>query len=96
MLDWFVARLGYIAFTGNYSTEFPNTATSKTETITTFFAPSQRGATVGVGFRFGGFSLDATVNEDVLRQAEDHGKHDTDKEQEDHLTGRHSQRRHRV
>ena len=68
MLDWFVARLGYVAYTGNYSTEFPNTATSKTETITTFFAPSQRGATVGVGFRFGGFSLDATVNEDVLRQ----------------------------
>jgi len=68
MIDWFVARLGYIAYTGNASTEFPNTVTSKTETITTFFAPSQRGATVGVGFRFGGFSLDATVNEDVLRQ----------------------------
>jgi len=26
------------------------------------------GATVGVGFRFGDFSLDTTVNEDVLRQ----------------------------
>jgi hypothetical protein len=26
------------------------------------------GATVGVGFRFGDFSLDATDNEDVLRQ----------------------------
>lgn len=68
MIDWFVARLGYVAYTGNASSEYPNTATSKTETITTFFAPSQRGATVGVGFRFGGFSLDATVNEDVLRQ----------------------------
>jgi hypothetical protein len=68
MLDWFVARLGYVAFTGNSSIEYPNTATTSTEFVTTFFAPSQRGATVGVGFRFGTFSLDATVNEDVLRQ----------------------------
>ena len=68
MLDWFVARLGYVAFTGNSSIQYPNTATTSTEFVTTFFAPSQRGATVGVGFRFGTFSLDATVNEDVLRQ----------------------------
>jgi len=68
MLEWFVARLGYVAFTGNASSQFPNTATTSTEFVTTFFAPSQRGATVGVGFRFGTFSLDATVNEDVLRQ----------------------------
>lgn len=68
MVDWFVGRLGYVAFTSNASGEFTNTATSKTEVMTTFFAPSQRGATVGVGFRFGDFSLDATVNEDVLRQ----------------------------
>ncbi len=68
MLEWFVARLGYVAFTGNSSIEYPNTATTSTEFVTTFFAPSQRGATVGVGFRFGTFSLDATVNEDVLRQ----------------------------
>jgi hypothetical protein len=68
MLEWFVARLGYVAFTGNSSIEYPNSATTSTEFVTTFFAPSQRGATVGVGFRFGTFSLDATVNEDVLRQ----------------------------
>jgi len=68
MLEWFVARLGYVAFTGNSSIQYPNTATTSTEFVTTFFAPSQRGATVGVGFRFGTFSLDATVNEDVLRQ----------------------------
>jgi hypothetical protein len=68
MLDWLVARLGYVAFSGNTTIEFPNTPTSKTEVTSTFFAPSQRGATVGVGFRFGTFSLDCTVNEDVLRQ----------------------------
>lgn len=68
MVEWFVARLGYVAYTGNASTENTTTPTSKTEYITTFFAPSQRGATVGIGFRFGDFSLDATVNEDVLRQ----------------------------
>jgi len=68
MLEWFIGRLGYIAYTGSSSDEFQNTATSKTEVVSTFFAPSQRGATLGVGFRFGDFSLDATVNEDVLRQ----------------------------
>jgi hypothetical protein len=68
MLDWFVARLGYVAYTGSASYEYPNSATSKTEYVQTFFGPAQRGATVGVGFRFGDFSLDATVNEDVLRQ----------------------------
>jgi hypothetical protein len=68
MIDWFVGRLGYVAFSGNNTIEFPNTATSTTETISSFFAPSQRGITLGVGFRFGDFSLDATVNEDVLRQ----------------------------
>jgi len=68
MIDWFVGRLGYVAFSGNNTIEFPSTATSKTETISSFFAPSQRGITLGVGFRFGDFSLDATVNEDVLRQ----------------------------
>jgi len=68
MLEWFVGRLGYVAYTSSASAEFPNTATSKTEFVQTLFGPSQRGATVGVGFRFGDFSLDATVNEDVLRQ----------------------------
>jgi hypothetical protein len=68
MLEWFVGRFGYVASSGSRSDEFPNTPTSKTERVQTFFGPSQMGATVGVGFRFGDFSLDATVNEDVLRQ----------------------------
>lgn len=66
MTDWFVARLGYIASTGKQTSE--NTAGGVTsETIQTIFQPAP-GATVGVGFRLGSFSLDATVNEDVLRQ----------------------------
>lgn len=67
MLDWFVARLGYTATTTKVTTETTASTTTTNETITTgFFGPN--GATVGVGFRFGSFSLDATVNEDVLRQ----------------------------
>lgn len=66
MNDWFVARLGYIASTGSQSVE--TTAGGVTsETIRTIYIPAP-GATVGVGFRLGSFSLDATVNEDVLRQ----------------------------
>jgi hypothetical protein len=68
MLDWLVGRLGYVAYSGSASYETPNTATSKTEYVFTFFGPAQMGATLGVGFRFGDFSLDATIYEDVLRQ----------------------------
>lgn len=66
MNDWFVARLGYIASTARQSTETTSGGTTS-ETINTIFVPAP-GATVGVGFRLGDFSLDATVNEDVLRQ----------------------------
>lgn len=67
MIDWFVARLGYVAVTGKSTLETPGT-TGIDETVTTYFLPQFRGFTVGVGFRLGDFSLDATVNEDVLRQ----------------------------
>ena len=68
MLEWLVGRLGYTAYSGSRSSEYVTTPGSKTEYIRTFFGPSQMGATVGIGFRFGDFSLDATVNEDVFRQ----------------------------
>jgi len=69
LLDWLVGRFGYVAFTGSLSQEQVGaTVTSVDEFVNTFFTPPQRGATLGVGFRFGDFSLDATVNEDVLRQ----------------------------
>jgi len=67
MNDWFVARLGYVASTQNVTTESVASATTINENIITTFTGLQ-GATVGVGFRLGNFSLDATVNEDVLRQ----------------------------
>jgi hypothetical protein len=66
MTDWFVARLGYIASTGSQKGEHTHNGVTS-EGITTIFLPAP-GATVGVGFRLGSFSLDATVNEDVLRQ----------------------------
>lgn len=71
MNDWFVARFGYMASTQKVTTESNATQTADindvNETITTSFL-GPNGATVGVGFRLGNFSLDATVNEDVLRQ----------------------------
>jgi hypothetical protein len=66
MNDWFVARLGYVASTGSRTVETTSGGVTS-ENINTFFLPAP-GATVGVGFRLGSFSLDATVNEDVLRQ----------------------------
>ncbi len=71
MTDWFVARLGYIATTAKLTNETPAfqtpTPSDKNETIQTLFV-GPNGATLGVGFRFGDFSIDATVNEGVLRQ----------------------------
>jgi hypothetical protein len=72
MTEWLVARLGYVAITGSTTLEASTpTGTDPnaiTESVFTFYGPAQRGVTVGVGFRFGDFSLDAIVNEDVLRQ----------------------------
>lgn len=66
MTDWFVARMGYVASTGKQTVSTTQGGITR-DVITTFFTPPA-GATVGVGFRLGSFSLDATVNEDVLRQ----------------------------
>jgi hypothetical protein len=67
MLDWLVARLGYVAVSGNATIQTPGT-TGVNEFTTSYFLPASRGFTVGVGFRLGDFSIDATINEDVLRQ----------------------------
>lgn len=64
--QWLVGRLGYIASTEKRTEETQFDMTRVNETIQTFYGPS--GATVGLGFRLGEFSLDATVNDDILRQ----------------------------
>jgi hypothetical protein len=68
LTEWLIARMGYIAVTGKATIQSPLTPTSTLENTFTFFLPPQRGFTVGVGFHLGDFSLDATINEDVLRQ----------------------------
>ena len=68
LLEWLYGRLGYIAFTGSTTTQTAASTTTVNEFVATFFSPAQRGATLGVGFRFGDFSLDTMINEDVLRQ----------------------------
>jgi hypothetical protein len=66
MLDWLIARFGYISLTGSISTESAASATTINETISTLYGPT--GAYVGLGFRLGNLSIDGTVNSDVLRQ----------------------------
>jgi hypothetical protein len=72
MTDWLVARFGYVALTLKTTTDAIASPTTTNQTIiTSFLGPHGAGgggATVGLGFRFDSFSLDATVNEDVLRQ----------------------------
>jgi len=64
--DWLVGRLGYVAstFSGTYQNAVSSSAVD--EIKRTGF--SEGDVRLGVGFRFGGFNLDATVNDDALRQ----------------------------
>ena len=68
MNDWLMGRLGYVGNTNKVTSESSNGATppAVNENVTTGFAPY--GATLGLGFRLGNFSLDGTVNVEVLRQ----------------------------
>ncbi len=68
LTDWFVGRLGYFGATNKATTESFNglTPPGVDENVITNFQPY--GTTVGVGFRFGNFSLDGTVNVEVLHQ----------------------------
>jgi len=66
MLEWLVARLGYVSYTGSRSIETTNFNSSVDETNFTVYG--QTGAFVGLGFRLGNLSIDGTVNTDVLRQ----------------------------
>jgi hypothetical protein len=66
--DWLVGRAGYSVRTSQVTVETQAGQTEKNDILRTTFDPDNGGITVGLGFRIGGFSLDATVNEDVLRQ----------------------------
>lgn len=68
LIDWLVGRVGYYVRTSQITVETQASLTEKDERSRTTFDPSNGGFTLGIGFRFGGFSLDATINEDVLRQ----------------------------
>jgi len=68
MVEWLVARIGYRARTSTISTETVASPTNSNETIVTAYDPNNGGITLGLGFRFSGFRLDATINEDIIRQ----------------------------
>lgn len=64
--EWMKARLGYKVATNKDKMETAATSTTKNEVVTTMF--DRTGVTLGLGFKFGNFNLDATVNDEVLRQ----------------------------
>ena len=71
VLDWLIARMGYTASTSNNTTQTGTVQggtgiTLITENTITQYSPGI--ATLGLGLRFGDFSLDGTINHDVLRQ----------------------------
>ena len=68
MVDWLIGRIGYRARTSTISTETVASPTNSNETIVTAYDPNNGGITLGLGFRFSSFHLDATVNEDIIRQ----------------------------
>ena len=64
--EWLIGRLGYIAHTEKITSESAASTTTKNEF--TYTGYSNADVTLGIGLRFGGFALDAVVNDDVLRQ----------------------------
>lgn len=64
--DWLVGRAGYVASTFSFTNQSVASPTTVDENTRTAFGEGD--VRLGVGFRFGGFTLDATVNDDVLRQ----------------------------
>ena len=66
LLDWLTARLGYTASTNNNTTQTGLGPTLVRENTVTQYTPGM--ATLGLGLKFGDFSLDGTINHDVLRQ----------------------------
>lgn len=67
LTDWLIARFGYVASTTNDTWQNAVSDTQTEEYKRTSFGVND-GATLGIGLRFGQFGLDATVNEEILRQ----------------------------
>ncbi|MCK9426573.1 MAG: hypothetical protein M0Q21_11085 [Ignavibacteriaceae bacterium] len=67
LASWFIARFGYVASTTNETWQRV-ISTTKTDEFTKTTFGANDGATLGIGLRFGQFGLDATVNEEILRQ----------------------------
>jgi hypothetical protein len=66
LTDWLIGRLGYVASTFSQTYQYTATTTTVDEQTTTGFGRGD--VRLGVGFRLGGFNLDATINDDVLRE----------------------------
>ncbi len=64
--SWLVARIGYKTVTSSEITHEMQ-GTQRYETTKTTYGAND-GFTLGLGFNFEGFSLDATVNDDIIRQ----------------------------
>lgn len=64
--DWLIGRIGYVASSYSFTYEIPATNTTVNEYSRTGYMEGD--IRLGVGFRFGGFNLDATINDDVLRE----------------------------
>jgi len=66
--SWLTTRVGYKAFTGSVTVQTPSTTFGKINETTQTVYGVDDGFTFGLGFKLNRFSLDATVNTDVLRQ----------------------------
>lgn len=66
LTEWLKARAGYQVSTMKNNTQSAASATTKDESATTAF--NRTGVTLGLGFKFGNFNLDATFNDQVLLQ----------------------------
>jgi len=67
LTSWLIGRFGYVATTASNTWQNAVTVTKTDEFTRTSFGVND-GATLGIGLRFGQFALDATVNEEILRQ----------------------------
>ncbi len=64
LTEWLKARAGYQVGTNKNNAQTAASATTKDETTIT--GHDRTGVTLGLGFKFGNFNLDATVNDQVL------------------------------